>query len=161
MNYPINSKHIDASVDFKAEALRLLETSKSYLQANPWCGTIKNAWLFTNLGRVLCIFLYEIENTQSPEDDFVWVMVGDFPPMYLDTINVINTRQVIGAYVNLMNEWILQVENDGPLEDCYPVIADRSPESLDILKKRMDLLHKMIEPQIANIPISEYRNAVI
>ena len=60
MVYPVATGRLDSSTPFHDEVLVLLEQSKTYLADYPWCAEIKNGWLFINIGRVLCIFLFVI-----------------------------------------------------------------------------------------------------
>jgi hypothetical protein len=89
MNYPLNIDCLPSNLEFADEVHLKLKESRIYLESQKWCNNIINGWLFTNLGYVFCIFLYEVENIQSPEDNFIWVVVGDLPPVYLDTIKCI------------------------------------------------------------------------
>ena len=148
MTYPISIDSITSDVDFFPEVVSLVEESKTYLEKHQWCTKIKQGWLFTNVGRVLCIFLFELENSQSPEDNLIWLIAGDFPPMYLDTYNVSDTKEVIEVYIELANDWIKQVETNQSLDECFPFEAAPSIVSAEILKKRIVLLQKKFLPEI-------------
>ena len=158
MKYPIRIKDLDSSIEFFDEILPLINESRKYLASHrKWCGEIYEGWLFTNIGYAISIFLYKINNLQSPEDNLVWVVVGDLPPMYLDTYNVISTREVVQNYISLVEEWVENAESGKSLEDCYPLDAEISKDSIDMINKRLSLLSNNI---LANIDDVKYEKAV-
>jgi hypothetical protein len=148
LKYPLRLNRIPTSLEFYSEVTSLIEESKQFLSSYSWCYHIKDGWLFTNLGKVLCVFLYEIDNSHSLEDNFLWVVVGDLPPIYLDTYNVLSNRDALEVYVEIVNDWIYHVETNQSLEKCFPLASDHSSESLQKLKKRTDLLQNAILPEI-------------
>ena len=151
MEYPIKIDNINSSLEFSDEITSLIEESKKYLTSYKWCRSIKQGWLFTNIGYAINIFLYEIENEQSPDDNFIWTMVGDLPAIYLDTYSVKNTKQVIENYIGLADDWIHHVESDQSTDDCFPFQANTSNESINMFKKRIQLLRDNILPNITDI----------
>lgn len=148
MNYPVNIKDINPSIEFYSEVTPLVEEATKYLREHPWCKEIYNGWLFTNVGYAINIFLFEIENSQSSEDNLVWVIVGDFPPMYLDTYNVSTTKEVAETYVELVSGWIEKAENNEPLDECYPLDAGTDKVSIELLKRKVEFLEKKVIPNI-------------
>lgn len=154
MIYPISIDSINNSTEFYSEIIPLVEDAKSYLFQHSWCKKISSGWLFTNIGYAVCIFLFEIENAQSKEDNLIWVIVGDFPSMYLDTYNVHSTKEVLETYIELVNEWITTVESKQSLDECYPLNSLQTDESLEMLKKRIGLLENQILSNIDEINFS-------
>jgi hypothetical protein len=151
MEYPIKIDNINSSLEFSDEITSLIEESKKYLTSYKWCRSIKQGWLFTNIGYAINIFLYEIENEQSPDDNFIWTMVGDLPAIYLDTYSVKTTKQVIENYIGLADDWIHNVESDQSIDDCFPFQANTPSESINMFKKRIQLLRDNILPNISAI----------
>lgn len=151
MTYPINITKLNSSIDFCSEVNPLLEEAMKYLNEHPWCEKIYKGWLFTNVGFAVCIFLFEIENIQSSEDNRTWVIVGDFPPMYLDTFNVATTTEVVEVYIELVKDWIRKAENGESLRECYPLDATTDKNSIALLKNKIRLLEENIIPNIEKI----------
>jgi len=151
MIYPVKIENIDSSFEYFDEVNLLIEESKKYLSAHVWCRSVKQGWLFTNIGHTINIFLYEIENEQSPDDNFIWTMVGDLPAIYLDTFGVKTTKEVIENYIGLADDWIYHVESDQSIEHCFPFQANTSNESINMLKIRIQLLRDNILPNIKDI----------
>jgi len=157
--YPVNIDQISPALEYYSELPLLLDESHRYLSSHPWCQNITNGWLFTNLGEVLCIFLYQIENSQSPTDNLIWVIVGDLPPAYIDSKEIGNTRKVVEVYIYLVKDWIEHAENARNMEQCYPLLSGWTEEHVEMLKVRADLLEKSILPNLYEVSIEE-RNAI-
>lgn len=151
MTYPVAIDRLDSSTQFHDEVLVLLDQSKAYLNDYPWCQEIKNGWLFVNIGRVACIFLFEIENTQSPEDNLIWIVAGDFPTMYTDTYSADTTKLVLETYIYLADEWLDFAEQGKPMVDCFPFEVPGDEQLIDSFRRRLDTLHQNILPHIDNI----------
>ena len=152
MNYPVNYKDITTDIDFYQELDVIHSEAENYLLGFKWCQEIKSSFLYTNLGEVLCIFLFEIINTQSIEDNFLWVMIGDFPPMYLDVYGAKTTKQVIEDYINLAQDWIDQVKKENPVTDCYPFNTKPTLELAELLEKRAQFMKNELLNNMTDIP---------
>ena len=136
MKYPINYKHIPIDVEYYAEVDTLYNEAETYLLGFKWCKTIKNGFLYTNIGYVLCIFLFEIENTQSKDDNFLWVIVGDLPAMYLDVYGAKTTKEVLERYIELAEDWISNIKAEQSVKDCYPFKTEPTIAMAELLKRR-------------------------
>jgi len=78
MKYPIAIRNIKENLEYYNEVIPLIEESKSFLLNHKWCNKIIDGWLFKNLGHVLAVFLYEIENNQSSDDKKLWDLQETF-----------------------------------------------------------------------------------
>ena len=154
MKYPINIKNLNNNIEFYLEVVDLVEESKKYLKSFSWCHEIKKGYLYTNIGRVFCIFLYEIINTSSPEDNFNWVVVGDIPPMYLDIFGAESTVQVISNYVELAQDWINQIRAGNSVDECYPFDVEPTIEFADLLEKKISFMKSTLIFNINDIPFN-------
>lgn len=151
MSYPIKISDIDTSVEFSDEVIPLIRKSKEYLSGYKWCKTILEGWLFINIGYAVNIFLYKIENKQSPGDNFLWVLTGDLPSIYLDTYNVKTTTEVVKEYIELADDWIRHVESGRSLDECFPFDVVNPNELIEMFKKRIQLLQDNILPNMLDI----------
>src|SRR4051812_4095173 len=104
MGYPISIQSINESTEFYSEVLPLVASAQDYLSQHHWCDKINHGWLFTNIGYAVCIFLFDIENSEGNDDHLLWVLVGDMPSMYLSAYNTHSTENVIETYVRLVHD---------------------------------------------------------
>ena len=123
--------------------LNLYDVAKNYLEKYSWCKTIINGWYDANLGihDKIGIFLFEIEPIDETVDDFVWVINGDLPTVYLDK-SIETSNEALEVYCNLMSEWIDNIITGHSISDCYPVQADPTIANAELLKKRIAFIRK-------------------
>ncbi|MGQ7857523.1 hypothetical protein ACUN24_25075 [Pedobacter sp. WC2501] len=155
MKYPININRLGKKLEFIDEVLQQKEYASNYLNKFRWCERIIDCNLYLNFGKILCIFLFEIENASSPEDNFIWVVVGDVPSMYMDVYGPKSTREVLEVYVNLSRDWIDAIEKGEGIEKCFPFDNDPSLELAGMLKSRVDRIEFSIIPDIEDISLPE------
>ena len=155
MKYPVDFNDIDKKLEFYDEVIKAHNEATQYINSFYWCLEIKKSTLYTNLGRVLCIFLFDIVNTASEGDNLLWIIVGDLPPMYLDVYGPTTTVQVLEDYATLAEDWIAQIKTGGSVENCYPFNASPIVEIAELLETRVDQIKNNLIPNIDELPIQE------
>jgi hypothetical protein len=78
------------------------------------------------------------------EDNFLWIMVGDIPSMYLDVYGSKTTIEVLRRYNALAKDWIYSVERGLSVDECYPFDAEPTMEMADLLKRRVTIIENSI-----------------
>lgn len=96
-------------------------------------------------------FLFEIENSESVNDNYLWVIVGDIPPMYLDIHGPKTTKEVLEDYVELAEDWIEHVKLGKSTKDCYPFKAKPTLEMAKLLEKRTSFIKGTLINNIEDI----------
>ncbi|HEY2581902.1 MAG TPA: hypothetical protein VGI43_08850 [Mucilaginibacter sp.] len=155
MKYPINVPDINKKLKFYDEVIEAHTKASEYINDFHWCKEVKSSRLYTNLGWVLCIFLFDIVNTSSEEDNLLWIIVGDLPSMYLDIYGATTTVQVLEQYTGLAEDWINQVKEGGPMKEVYPFNADPSIEMAEFLESRVNQIKNNLIPNIDEISMQE------
>jgi len=122
--------------------------AKNYLLRHHWCKSILSGWLAVYWEGVLGVFLFEIEPSRSGVDKYVWIVVGDIPPAYVDVENGENPREVLESYVAIMRDWVDTVLQGESVEDCYPVEVPATKEYAEMLENRLDLLDTFIMEEL-------------
>ena len=153
MEYPKKVKDLKKTADFYSEAKEMDQKAVLYIKDFGWCREVKESTLYLNLGSTLCIFLMEIDNAASDEDNFLWIMVGDIPSMHLDVYGTKTTIEVLDRYNALARDWIFNVQHGLSVDDCYPFDTESTIEMADMLKKRVDFIEKTIIPNIDEIKL--------
>jgi hypothetical protein len=153
MKYPKRVKDLTHSLDFYPEVIKMHQKACLYINDFAWCREVKDSTLYLNLGSTLCVFLLEIDNAASNEDNFLWIMVGDIPSMYLDVYGAKTTIEVLSRYNALAKDWIFNVEHRLSVNDCYPFDTESTMEMAYMLKKRVDVIEKTIIPNIEEIKL--------
>ncbi len=125
--------------------LALYGEAKEYLEDFDWCISTKKSWydkdhsIYEKIG----VFLFEIEPIDDTVDDFIWVIVGDLPSVYLDK-NVTTGQEALMKYCELMEEWSDYVKNGKSLDECYPVPVDATIENAGHLSSRISFIRRKL-----------------
>jgi hypothetical protein len=118
--------------------------AKNYLLRHQWCKRILSGWLAVYWEGILGVFLFEIEPAGSGVDQFVWIVVGDIPPAYIDVESGTDPRSALESYVIIMRDWVEAVLDGESIKYCYPVEVPASKEYAEMLQNRLDLLDTLI-----------------
>jgi hypothetical protein len=153
LTYPLDIRDITPDIEFYTEVIALYLEAEKYLLSFIWCKKIEGCFLYTNIGRVFCIFNFEIENSASSEDNFLWVIVGDIPPMYLDVFGANTTVEVVKLYIELAEDWINQIKKGLSVEECYPFNAQPTVELAELLEKKISFMRKTVVHSIEDVHI--------
>lgn len=123
--------------------LVLYEEAHDFLESFSWCTAVKKVWYDKDFGiyEKLGIFLFEIEPVDDTVDDFIWVVMGDLPTVYLDK-SITSGKDALERYCELMEEWADHVINNTSLEECYPVDAEPTVENAGLLNTRIAFIRK-------------------
>lgn len=148
--YMLNIEKIaDSELEYKDEVIDLVNEAVDYLKSFSWCKKISSGWLAKDFGYILCIFYFEIEPLEgSNADNNLWVIVGDLPPAYLDTIECNTPHEAVEIYCFLMEEWIESVKEGKPLENCYPISVEPTIEHANMLHSRIESIKRDYLPYV-------------
>ena len=123
--------------------LSLYYDAKNYIEEFDWCVSTKKCWYDKDHGiyEKIGIFLFEIETINDTVDDFIWVIVGDLPSVYLDK-SVTTGEEALETYCELMQEWADNVKSGKSLDECYPVPVETTIENADLLNSRIAFIRR-------------------
>ncbi len=153
MKYPLAFKSITTKTEFYSEVVEMNKKASDYLSSFDWCRQIKTSSIYLNLGSTLCVFLFEIKNSASNDDNFLWVVVGDIPSLYLDTHGPKTTAEVLEDYTNLADNWVVHIKERKSVKDCYPFMTEPTIEMADMLEKRSLFIKNTLINNIENISL--------
>ncbi|TAH04189.1 MAG: hypothetical protein EAZ15_01345 [Sphingobacteriales bacterium] len=125
--------------------IKLYDEAKHYLENFDWCASVKNGW-FDEDFRVhdkLGVFLFEIEPLNDSIDDFIWVIVGDLPSVYLDK-SVKSGLEALEIYCDLMQDWVDNIRDGKTVSECYPIPAEPNLENAELLNNRILFIRQEI-----------------
>ncbi|HTT83614.1 MAG TPA: hypothetical protein VMF67_09030 [Rhizomicrobium sp.] len=132
------------------EDTRLLEEmaigARNYITSFHWCPPIREMYFAFGVGFVIALFLFEFTEKIDGTDDWLWVVIGDLPPVYMVVLPDASPQQALETYCLLMEDWIEAVRNNGNFKEVYPVSAPRTVENADLLESRLGFLRREIIP---------------
>lgn len=127
--------------------LEQYEIAKNYLSKFKWCEKICLSFFSFGVGRIIALFAFEIENSASPDDRFLWVVSGDLPTAYFVTDDIETTHDALTTYIRLMRDWVDAVRSGGDLKKVYPVNVSPTTEWADQLDSRLGFIERNILPE--------------
>lgn len=132
---------------------RLAKQAANYLLSHSWCASIEQLLLAEAWEGILGVFLANIEPLANA-DPKLWVIVGDIPPIYLDTSSCRTPTEALETYVTLFREWVTAVRAKQPTEDLVPVThanstrpLEPSLENAEDLATRLDFIKARLLPE--------------
>ncbi|MCP4401560.1 MAG: hypothetical protein GY801_30210 [bacterium] len=122
----------------------MLVEAKNYLQHQIWVENIHECYFGLGVGKIVAVFLFHILPTHPDVQDFLWVIVGDIPPLYIAVEDTPNPVCALDAYIGAMEEWVQAVTAGKSLEELSPVNAAPTLENVSALKSRLAFIDKEI-----------------
>jgi len=140
----INTDHLMEIDEIKA-ILNLYDEAKRYIESFDWCSKTIDCWYDKDysLYDKLAVFLFHIQPINVDVDDYIWIIVGDLPSVYLDK-SIKNGKEALQVYCDLMSEWSDNVKNSRSITDSYPVDANPTIKNADLLDIRISLIKSEI-----------------
>ncbi|MEL6932776.1 MAG: hypothetical protein AAGK67_10965 [Pseudomonadota bacterium] len=128
------------------ELVASLEEARAYLKSHEWVVSIDQEYLGDFFEGILGIFLFRITPRFVGVDDFVWVLVGDIPSLYITVDECPNPATALDGYIGALEKWVEAVFASQPTDELFPVEAAATNENAINLKSRLEFLDERILP---------------
>ena len=127
-----------------AEDSILLESmaaeAETYLTSHKWCIEVLDRFFGLGVGGIVAVFLFHIKPSREEVDDYVWIIVGDLPPLYLTFDDAPNPARALNVYVSVMMEWAEAAIAGEDVSELPPVNAKPSRINGQALRRRLEFL---------------------
>ncbi|MBC8053190.1 MAG: hypothetical protein H7Y13_09000 [Sphingobacteriaceae bacterium] len=123
--------------------LSLHDQASQYLESFEWYVKTIRSWhdkehsIYEKVG----VFLFEIQPINESIDDFIWVIVGDLPSVYLDK-SVKTGQEALEIYCDLMMDWVNNVKGRKSVSECYPVPVEPNTANAELLEHRISFIRR-------------------
>lgn len=124
--------------------LQFFEEAKTEINFYDWCVNIQESYVGMFYSEIIGIFLFKIEPSGNHIDEWVWVVVGDIPPIYITCEDSPNAICALDGYIGAMREWVEAAKNGNSLEGIVPVNVQATPENGEMLESRLNTLESTI-----------------
>lgn len=122
----------------------LAENAINYIQSHKWCQRLVKSYFGLGIGGIVAVFLFEIIPSDDKVDNYIWIIVGDIPPLYIAGTDAPNPACALDGYIGAMEEWAKAAIAGKTISGLPPVAAEATPENGKRLLKRLDWLDKNI-----------------
>ncbi len=126
--------------EYKA-ILELSDKATEFLEDQNWCVKTIRIWYDFGIYDKIGVFLFQIEPLNDTVDEFIWVIVGDLPTVYLDQ-SVLTGQEALRTYCELMTDWSENILNGKSVADCYPVNTSATIKNAELLKSRIKFIKR-------------------
>jgi len=127
--------------------------ARRFVSSFKWCKRVLNAWLADGF-RHAAIFWMEIEPS-GDADSFVWIIVGDIPPAYIDPSSS-NHVEALASYCWWMKQWVEAVRLGQTTEDLMPVVTRETYEEVKPSRDNAEMLDKRLRLIVKELVIPYY-----
>ena len=121
---------------------KLSDQALSYLEGWHWVKSVRETHYGTGFDDKVGVFLFRIEPGQPEVPEWIWVIAGDLPPLYIGSEDASTPREALDGYVGAMQSWIEAVRAGRPVDDEAPVDVDPTGENADALDSRLEFIEK-------------------
>ena len=133
--------------DEETQRLREMEQrARDFISDFEWCEEIRDFYFGAGVGDVFAVFLAHIRPAQPSVDEYLWIVVGDFPSAYLVTDDCANPREALEGYIWEMRKWVDLAREGRSSDDVIPVNVPATPERAESLESRLDTLEQKVIP---------------
>lgn len=123
----------------------MLLEAKEYVSSQRWCHAILASYFGVGVGGLCAAWLFRLEVDEGV-DDWLWVVNGDLPSVYLVCDKVERPVDALRLYCDIMESWIKAVRSGADVTNEFPVDAPATEEITRMLQKRVEILRKEIIP---------------
>jgi len=138
---PIQEMQGDDQEDTKL-LLEMSQKADDYITSFRWCPTIREKYFGFGVGGIVAVFLYHFDSMINQSDDWLWVIVGDLPSVYLVIDNTTSPIDALEGYYELMEDWANNIMSDNSIDECYPVQAAPTKENAQMLLSRIEFIRR-------------------
>lgn len=120
-----------------------------YIESFSWCETVLDSYFGGGFGGIFAVFFFHILPNRSDVDPWIWVMVGDVPPAYLQLSDSASPAQAFRNYFRGMSKWVelARKGETGTAEQGVPQVnVPATPEWAEKLNQKLHGLALCIKP---------------
>ena len=107
-----------------------------------WIDEVREVHYGTGFDDKVGVFLFRVASSDEAVPEWIWVIAGDLPPLYIGSEDASTPTEALDGYVGAMQEWVEAVRAGRPVDDLAPVDADPTEDNADRLASRLELIER-------------------
>jgi hypothetical protein len=126
----------------------MADEAAGYIRSFRWCIDLHEQYFGDGVGGIVALFLHRvtIRGCQNPE--WIWVIVGDIPSVYLEFEGFPSPRAALSRYIEGAEEWLAASPEARESGEIIPIDVPPEPELLDALAGRIKTLRTLVLPHL-------------
>lgn len=122
-----------------------LAEATQYMRSQSWCHEILEAYCGTGVATIFYAFLFHIKPSRPEIEEFLWVVVGDIPPLYLITQTAHNPATALFEYTLVMSVWADAAIEQTSSSGLPPVSAPFTRKNGLALRRRLAFIRNYLK----------------
>lgn len=135
-------------MDGREEFNNMLKEAYCELKFYDWCLDIVESYVGIYYAGIVGVFLFRIKPATEEIDEWIWVIVGNLPPIYITSDdNNLNPACALDSYIGAMEDWVAAVEKGDSIDGLVSVNVPATKENAQFLKSRISILDERVLSQ--------------
>ena len=119
-----------------------------YVRSFRWCIDLHEQYFGDGVGGVVALFLHRVTIRGFQRPEWIWVIVGDIPSVYLELEGFPTPRAALGRYIEGVEEWLAASPEARKSGEIIPIDVPPAPEWLEGLAGRIKTLRTLVLPHL-------------
>ena len=147
--YAVPIEDLRGEDDTDTNLLRdMAEKAVQYVRSFEWCIEIHEQYFADGIGGVVALFLFRLSIQEIAAPEWVWIIVGDLPPVYLGFEGFPTPYAALLLYIEGVEEWLAASPEERASGDLIPIEVRPQAEFLEMLRGRVEALRSAVLPHI-------------
>jgi len=126
----------------------MAEEAERYVRSSRWCIDLHDQYFADGVGGIVALFLHRVTIRGIEVPDWVWVIVGDLPSVYLEFEGFPNPRAALARYIEGVEEWLAASPQERESGEIIPIEVPNQREWIEALARRMETLRSLVLPHL-------------
>ncbi|MDR3792652.1 MAG: hypothetical protein P4L03_04640 [Terracidiphilus sp.] len=126
----------------------MAEEAVNYIRTFDWCVEIHEIYFGDGVGGIVALFLFYVTIREFEKPEWLWVVVGDLPPSYMEFEAGHTPRAALLRYIEGVEEWLATPESERLSGDLIPIDVPPGSEFAEMLRSRMKTLRSLVLPHL-------------
>ena len=149
VSYAVSIELLRGEDEHDTKLLReMAQEAVEYALSFEWCLEIHERYFGSGIGGVVALFLFDITIKGSDAPEWLWIIVGDLPSVYLEFEAFPTPRSALIRYIEGVEEWLEASPAERASGEIIPIDVPADPEIFEMLRGRVATLRSSILPQI-------------
>jgi hypothetical protein len=146
---PIDQIRGDDELDTKL-LRQMSDQAVTYVQSFAWCLELHDRYFCDGYGGIVALFLFRVSIGGYRTPEWVWIIVGDLPSVYLEFEGFPTPQAALERYLEGVEEWLAATAAERESGEIIPIDVPPDPELIEMLRVRAKTLRESILPHIRN-----------
>ncbi len=128
--------------------LEMAAKAAGYVRSFEWCLALHDQYFGDGVGGIVALFLHRVSIRGHAAPEWIWVIVGDIPSVYLEFEGVPHPCAALTRYIEGVEEWLAASPRERESSEMIPIEVPDEPEWIESLTGRIKTLRTLVLPHL-------------